>query len=81
MSGLSLKTILGITKTEFAVRISTSQKPVDITGLDDNHVKADFIFGSNVNGTKRRILCNFAFDNLQVIKHLKNLERGSVGKN
>ena len=39
-----------------------SDKPIKITGLDKNHLKADCINGSKVNGVRGPILYSFASD-------------------
>ena len=39
-----------------------SDKPVNVTGIDEVHLKCDCITGSFVNGVREPILYSFALD-------------------
>ena len=55
-------TILGFTKTEYGVGSYTSEKPVNISGIDKIHVESDFSFVSIVNGIRPPIFYTVALD-------------------
>ena len=42
-------------------RSNKSEKPIDITGIDEIHLRCDVLSGSIVNGIREVILYNFAF--------------------
>ena len=46
-------------------------KPINITGADKVHLKADCIHGSNVNGIRESMLYSFALDQPPVHKMFK----------